>query len=77
MASVIGLLSDTEKTEGIRVMKRRSNPVKRSGTSPYQRKQKKPYHYPEWVTKERDAPEEIQRELRLARNGTLVTRRAA
>jgi hypothetical protein len=57
-------------------MKRRSNQVKRSGQSPYSRKEKKPYHYPDWVTNRRDPPIEIQRALFLARGGNPVRRAA-
>lgn len=36
--------------------------------SPYRKYGKTPFHYSAWVREGRDAPEDIQRELRQARN---------
>jgi hypothetical protein len=43
-------------------MKRRTHPMKRSGSSPYQKKAKRPYQYPGWV-KTGVIPHDIERTL--------------
>lgn len=51
-------------------MKRRSNPIQRSGQSPYQRRAKTAYPYPAWVRdKKLPIPADIRRSLRPGANG--------
>lgn len=61
-------------------MKRRTNPLKRSGTSPYQKYGKREYSYPEWVKQKRNPPREIQESIeafaRAARAAEIAEQRA-